>query len=129
MAKYFEPITLFQHKVMTTEHPTKIVPRISVDMGIGTFLSFVLNEAYIFGLRWGPDKAAYVEDKERILSLMRLARELTGDLDKYYSTLDYFRSNPHLEDLVPGLMAGSYNTRSWDFMIKTIESYESITED
>jgi len=126
--KYFEPITLFAHKVLSTEHPNKLCPRISVDMGLSTFLTFAMNEAYIFGLKYGPEKAAYLNDKDRVLALLNQARNLVADLDKYYTSIDYFESNPHLQDLVPRLKESSYSPDLWDYLIKTVESYESITE-
>lgn len=84
---YFEHVSLWDYQYVDDNIP-KHIQRINVDMGIGTFISFAINEITLFGYKFGYSKKANEKEFKKILDLTQTLRRLMENSDKFYTIKD-----------------------------------------
>lgn len=130
MISYFEPISTFKYQEIKYDYP-KPVYRVSVDMGLGTYLAFVVSEASSFFSKYGLTKTPSAKEKEKILRLLNLAKEMVSNLDVTYTGLELFDDPiwPHGKEYKALLTSTSYSPKYWNQFIEVIErDYVPYTE-
>lgn len=118
MKPYFEEVKTFAHSVKGEE---KNIPRISVDMGLHTYINFVLNELAYFGNKYGGHGQTYKADLDKILVLIDSVISLLKNKGSYYTFVDFLNEDQELSLLSHNYeQGGVYDINFWECSALTI---------